>query len=149
MGRSNETFKKKEKEKKKRKKKEEKAKRREERKEEGGNKSFEDMIAYVDEYGNIVDTPPEKKDDDDEIEAEDIVLGVPKKGEIEEVPNEGKVSYFDHSKGYGFIQHDHTSEKHFVHISQCIDEIEEDDKVTFDLERGDKGMNAVQVKRKK
>lgn len=146
MGRSNETFSKKEKEKKKRKKKEEKAKRREERKAQGTN-SFEDMIAYVDEFGNIVDTPPDK-DQKEEIDSEDIVLGVPKKGEVEDVPDEGKVSYFDSSKGYGFIMHDHTADKHFFHISNCIDEVQENDKVTFDLEVGQKGKNAVNVKKK-
>ena len=62
MGRSQESFSKKEKEKKRRKKKQEKRERREQRKaekEERGAVSFEDMLAYVDENGNLTSTPPD------------------------------------------------------------------------------------------
>ncbi|MBT8320267.1 MAG: cold shock domain-containing protein, partial [Eudoraea sp.] len=57
----------------------------------------------------------------------------------------GKVSYFDHSKGFGFIIDAETQEKYFCHISGLIDEINENDKVTFELEKGMKGLNAVKV----
>ena len=55
------SFNKRELQKKKAQKKEEKLKRKEERKASGGNGSFEDMIAYVDENGVIIDTPPDRK----------------------------------------------------------------------------------------
>jgi hypothetical protein len=62
MGKSQETFNKKEKEKKKKKKQQEKENRKEERKANSDKgKSFEDMLAYVDEYGNISDTPIDPK----------------------------------------------------------------------------------------
>ena len=56
-----------------------------------------------------------------------------------------KWHFFDHSKGFGFIMDSETQEKHFVHVSGLIDEINENDKVTFELEKGQKGMNAVRV----
>ncbi len=145
MGRSHESFSKKEKEKKKQKRKEEKLKRKEERKE-GGSKSFDDMIAYVDEYGNIVDTPPDPAEKE-EIEAEDIVLGIPPKEEGEEDElKEGTVTFFDDSKGYGFIKVKNSNDSLFTHISRHVDEIKEGNRVSFDVEMGDKGPVAVNVK---
>ncbi|MBE9490471.1 MAG: cold shock domain-containing protein, partial [Bacteroidetes bacterium] len=60
---------------------------------------------------------------------------------------QGKVSFFDTSKGFGFIIDSQTQEKFFCHVSGLIDEIAENDNVTFELERGMKGMNAVRVKK--
>ena len=60
-----------------------------------------------------------------------------------------KFHFFDSSKGYGFILDTDNQEKYFTHVSGLIDEIAENDKVTFELERGLKGMNAVKVKLKK
>jgi cold shock CspA family protein len=146
MGKSQETFQKKEKEKKKAKKKKEKQARREERKA-AGTQDFDDMIAYVDENGMIVDTPPDpaKKE---KVKAEDIVLGIPPKNEEDIDPvHHGKVEFFDTSKGFGFIRDTETNEKHFVHVTGLIDEISENDKVSFELEQGKKGMDAVKVKK--
>ena len=58
----------------------------------------------------------------------------------------GKVKFFNHSKGYGFIKDVETDTDYFVHVSGLIDEIKENDDVTFDLKEGKKGMNAVEVK---
>jgi CspA family cold shock protein len=58
----------------------------------------------------------------------------------------GKVKFFNHSKGYGFIKDAETDTDYFVHVSGLIDEIKENDEVTFDLKEGRKGMNAVDVK---
>ncbi len=147
MAKSQQTYNKKEKEKQRQKKREEKQKKREARKaekESGGGIPF----AYVDQFGNLTDTPPEPTEKE-EIDASSIVLGIPQKEESEEEVDpmrKGKVAFFDHSKGFGFIMDTDSQEKHFVHVSGLIDEINENDKVTFLLEKGQRGMNAVQVK---
>ena len=149
MGKSQQTFSKTEKEKMKIKKRKEKELKKQERKE-NSNKggSFEDMIAYVDADGNLTDTPPDPSQKV-EVEAESIEIGIPKKEDLpEEDPvRNGKVSFFDHSKGFGFIIDSENNEKYFVHVTGLIDEINENDKVSFELEKGMKGMNAVRVKR--
>ncbi|MBT8295659.1 cold-shock protein [Christiangramia sabulilitoris] len=150
MARSGQTQNKREKEKKKLKKRKEKEAKKLERKE-NSNKggSFEDMIAYVDADGNLTDTPPDPSQKV-EVEVEDIEIAIPKKEdrdyEEEVTDTEGKVSFFDHSKGFGFIIGKTTGEKYFVHVSGLIDEIDENDKVSFELEQGMKGLNAVRVK---
>ena len=104
------------------------------------------MLVYVDENGHLTDTPPDptKKK---KIKAENIEIGIPKRLEEDEAPTDftGKVSYYDDSKGFGFIIDSATQEKYFVHVSGLAQEIKENDKVSFKLERGQKGMNAVQV----
>lgn len=60
--------------------------------------------------------------------------------------NKGKVKFFNESKGFGFIIDDESGKEHFVHISGLIDEIRENDEVTFELQEGKKGLNAVNVK---
>ena len=144
MGKSQETFSKKEKEKKRLKKRQEKLARREERKA-IPKKTFEESIAYIDENGNFTDTPPDaaKKS---VIKAEDIVLGIPKKETDESDPiKKGKLEFYNNDKGYGFIKEDSTNNKYFFHVSSLNDEIFEGDKVSFELEQGPKGLNAVKV----
>lgn len=146
MGKSQETFNKKEKEKKRLKKRQDKQAKKEERKT-APKKSFEEMISYVDEYGNPTDTPPDltKKV---VIRAEDIRIGVGRREEVEvSAIRTGKVEFFNGDKGFGFIKENETNEKYFVHISSLTEEIVENDKVTFELEQGMKGMNAVRVKK--
>lgn len=148
MGKSKETVNKKETEKKKQKKKKEKEQRRQDRKanaKEGS--SLDDMIMYVDEDGNFTSTPPDPSKKK-EINEEDIVIGVPKK-EAEEpadVVRKGRVTFFNESKGYGFIKDIETQESIFVHLNGLVDRITENDKVTFEVEMGMKGPNAVDVK---
>ena len=109
---------------------------------------LDSMLAYVDENGHITDTPPDTTKKKKEIKAENIELGVPKKEDIEEdIVRKGKVAFFDTSKGYGFIRDLANEEKYFVHISGTLDEITENDSVTFELEKGLKGLNAVKVKK--
>ncbi len=153
MARSQQSFNKKEIEKKKRKKKLDKEKKREERQsgaEKG--KSFDDMMAYVDEHGNITDTPPDPgQKKKNEIELEDIMINVPKKEELEEVSKVrlGTITFFNDSKGYGFIKDHNTQESIFVHINGLIDSVKEGNKVSFETERGHKGLNAIKVKLEK
>ncbi|TRO66493.1 cold-shock protein [Christiangramia sabulilitoris] len=58
---------------------------------------------------------------------------------------EGKVKFFNNTKGFGFIKDDDSNEDIFVHSSGLIDEIREDDRVQFEVEQGKKGLNAVNV----
>lgn len=58
----------------------------------------------------------------------------------------GKVKFFNESKGYGFISDDESNKEYFVHITDLIDRINEGDSVSFDLQEGRKGLNAVKVK---
>ena len=150
MAKSQQTFNKIEKEKARAKKREEKLKKKEARKAENKDTKGGIQFAYVDQYGNLTDTPPDptKKV---KVDAESIVLGVPKKEESDEDPfdpiHKGKVSFFDSSKGFGFIIDDANNEKYFCHVSGLLDEITENDKVEFELEKGQRGMNAVRVKK--
>jgi CspA family cold shock protein len=60
--------------------------------------------------------------------------------------NTGTVKFFNDSKGFGFIKDDASDKEYFVHVSGIKDEIKENDKVTFELQEGKKGLNAVNVK---
>ena len=60
---------------------------------------------------------------------------------------QGTVKFFNEAKGLGFITPSDSKTDIFVHTSGLIDEIRENDEVTYDEERGKKGMNAVNVKR--
>ncbi|HET8886279.1 MAG TPA: cold shock domain-containing protein [Salinimicrobium sp.] len=60
--------------------------------------------------------------------------------------NTGIVKFFNESKGYGFIKDQESNEEYFVHANGLVDEIRQDDEVTFDLEEGRKGVNAVNVR---
>ena len=60
---------------------------------------------------------------------------------------QGKVKWFNASKGFGFIIDTEDQEKYFCHVSGLLDEITENDKVQFELEKGMKGLNAVRVKK--
>ncbi|MDD4589909.1 MAG: cold shock domain-containing protein [Parabacteroides sp.] len=143
MARSN-SFNKKEIEKNKQQKRKEKQQRREERKN-NPTKSFEDMIAYVDENGMITDTPPDLQNKEI-INAEDIVINVPKKTEEEKNPViKGRVEYFNTDKGFGFIRPIGSIDKYFFHVSSTSDTLIEGNIVTFELERGQKGINAVKI----
>lgn len=147
MGKSQETFNKKEKEKKRLKKRQDKSVKKDERRASSEGGSLESMMAYVDEHGNLSDTPPDptKKK---KIIASNIEIGIPKRDdEPQETGRQGKVTYFNDSKGYGFIKDLMTQENVFVHVNGLTEQIQENDMVTFEVERGLKGMNAVRVKK--
>ena len=59
---------------------------------------------------------------------------------------EGTVKFFNDSKGYGFVKDSEDNQEYFVHVSGLVDEIRENDEVTFELQEGRKGLNAVNVK---
>ena len=148
MSKSQETWNKKEREKKKQKSRQDKQERKQERKENAKEgKSFDDMLAYIDENGNLSSTPPDpgkmKK-----VKLEDIQIGVPKHvpPDPADLIRRGKVTFFNESKGYGFIKDQQTQESIFVHANGLINQIKENSKVTFEIEMGPKGPGAVNVK---
>ena len=61
----------------------------------------------------------------------------------------GTVKFFNESKGFGFIKPDDGGEDLFVHVTGLKDDIRENDKVSFEVERGKKGLNAVNVRRQR
>ena len=147
MARPQETFNKKEQEKLRAKKKKEKLEKKEARKA-NPKLSGEDIYVYVDENGHLTNTPPDlsKKII---VDVDSIEINVSRRTESDEAPVErrGTIDFFNDSKGFGFIKEVETGEKYFVHISGLIDDVKEGNLVTYDLERGAKGMNAVNVKK--
>jgi cold shock CspA family protein len=143
-----ETFNKKEKEKRKQQKKKEKEQRKAERKANAKtSSSLEDMMAYVDENGNISSTPPDPNKKKVINEA-DIVLGSRNIEGVNTNPvRKGRISYFNTSKGYGFIKDLQTQESIFVHTSMLSTPVKENDFVSFETERGERGLTAVAVKK--
>ncbi|QQX76143.1 MULTISPECIES: cold-shock protein [Aequorivita] len=59
---------------------------------------------------------------------------------------EGTVKFFNEAKGFGFIKVKGSEQDIFVHSTNLIDNIQEDDNVSFDVEKGDKGLSAVKVR---
>jgi CspA family cold shock protein len=60
--------------------------------------------------------------------------------------NNGTVKFFNDQKGFGFIKDVKSGNEYFVHVSGLVDEIRENDEVTFDLQDGRKGLNACNVR---
>ncbi|MCD6090706.1 MAG: cold shock domain-containing protein [Bacteroidales bacterium] len=148
MGRSQETFNKKEVRNKKEKKRKDKIAKKQARNLIEKKSSLEDMMAYVDEHGNITDTPPDPTVKKKVIKAESIEIGIPKRDSLPEQDpiRKGTVTFFNDSKGFGFIKDSETQESIFVHVNNLIDEIKEDNLVIFEVEMGQKGPIAVKVK---
>lgn len=151
MGRSQETFNKKENVKKKLQKQKEKEHRREERRQTAASnkgKSLDEMLAYVDENGNITTTPPDPNKLKP-VSPDEIMISTPKFEDSEEGTAErtGRVAYFNDSKGYGFISDKQTGERIFVHINDLTEPIAEEDRVEFVISKGPKGLQATSVKK--
>lgn len=145
MAKSSETFNKREKEKKRIQKQKDKEQRKEERKANKESKSFEDMIAYVDENGNFSSTPPDasrKKT----IRENDIDLTSRNKGGARLTDKrQGVVKFFEKDKGFGFIKDSQSQEEFFFHHSSTNFPVAQSDVVSFEIEPGPKGMNAVRI----
>jgi cold shock protein len=60
--------------------------------------------------------------------------------------SKGQVKFFNQTKGFGFIKDDESEKEYFVHATGLIDQIRENDVVSFDLKEGKKGLNAVNVR---
>jgi len=147
MAKSQATFSKKENEKKRLKKRNDKLEKREERQANKKSMSLEDMMAYVDENGNITSTPPDPNKKKKVINTEDIQISTARQEDIidEDPIKKGTVTFFNDSKGYGFIRNSETQESVFVHVNGLKTQIKEGDKVTFEVEKGQKGPTAVRV----
>jgi len=141
-----ETWNKKDREQRKQKAKKEKAEKMQERKEKD-KKGYDDMIAYLDENGNLSATPPDPRKKV-EIKLEDIQIGVPEyvPPTQAELTRTGKVTFFNNAKGFGFIKDQVSQESIFVHANNLSVPIKENDKVTFEVEPGQRGPMAVNVK---
>jgi len=139
-----ETWNKKERERKKQQKRKEKEERRLERKNNArdGN-NLENMLAYLDENGNLSSTPSvlTKKIKSKNTETDEHK----KPAKTEESVRKGTVRFFDQSKGYGFIEEDKTQKSFFVHINSLTHQIKKEDKVMFEIEMTHKGASAVKV----
>ena len=144
-----ETYSKKEKEKQRQKKRNDKQEKKEDRKANAQKgQPLNKMLAYVDENGNITSTPPDPRRKR-EINEEDIQIGVPKQENmpVQDVIRQGVVTFFNTSKGYGFIKDLQTQESIFVHINALSEPIGEQDKVSFSTTMTPKGPNAIDVKK--
>jgi cold shock CspA family protein len=148
MSRSQETFNKKEVRNKKEKKRKDKEKKRLERKENSKDgHNLDDMIAYVDENGRLSSTPPDPNNRK-KVNHEDIAVSVPRG--VSEAPGiairKGIVTFYNESKGYGFIRDLDNQQSVFAHVNDFLEAITEGNKVTFEIELGYKGPRAVRVK---
>lgn len=145
-----ETFNKKEKEKKRLKERQEKKEKMQERKANAKKKSLDEMMAYIDEDGNISSTPPDPRRMKT-FKSEDMQISVPKyvAGEEADAVRTGVVTFFNHEKGFGFIKDSQTGESIFVHANALAEPVKENDKLQFEVERGPKGLNATNVKKAK
>lgn len=145
MAKSKETYNKKEKEKKRLKQQQEKKQKMEERK--TNNKkgqSLDSMLAYLDENGNLSNSPPDPRKMK-VFKQEDIEIQVPKYEKLPDEPKTGIVDYFNPDKGFGFIRDLVSGEKIFFHMNNANELINERDKVTFSVEHGPRGLNAIGV----
>lgn len=142
-----ESFAKKEKAKKKAKSKKDKALKMKERKTNNNKgKPLEDMMAYIDEDGNLSSTPQDIKKKK-EISLEEIQLGAAPITEEIVASNTGTVSFFNEAKGYGFIIETQTGENIFMHSNHLMQPVKERDRVSFQKEKSEKGYNAVKIKK--
>lgn len=147
MSRSPETFNKKEVRNKKEKKRKAKEQKRAKKKIEGKKSSFDDMIAFVDEFGVITSTPPDPNKKTI-IDAEDIELKITKNNPANapDFVRKGVITFFDESKGFGFIRDLDSDQRVFVHVNNLLEPVKENNIVIFEIGKGPKGPSAMNVK---
>ncbi|MFM7016273.1 MAG: cold shock domain-containing protein [Bacteroidota bacterium] len=143
MAKSGSTSNKKDREKRKQKERKEKLEKKAERKN-TKSKTFDEMIAYVDEFGRISSTPILNKTS---VDVESIEISISRKTASEEDEiNTGTIFSFDESRGFGFIKDAISKENIFVHSSALSSPVKVGNKVTFDIDKGDRGLFAKNVK---
>jgi cold shock CspA family protein len=149
MGNFGESVGKKERDKKKMKKRQDKLEKMGDRKAKSTKgKTLEEMMAYLDENGNLSSKPPDLRNQK-RVRAEDMQISTPKAGKIDpaDLIRTGIVTFFNESKGFGFIKDTQSQESVFVHVNQLSERIVENERVTFETENGPRGLNAVKVKK--
>ena len=150
MARLQEFYNKKEVRNRKEKKRKDKVQKKLERKENAreGSTSFDDMIAYVDENGRITSEPPDPTRRI-KVNAADIEVSVPRQESIDpsKYVRKGIITFFNESKGFGFIRDLENKNSVFVHINDMEEQLAENTKVTFEVEQGVRGQKAVKVKK--
>ena len=57
----------------------------------------------------------------------------------------GRVKFFNDAKGFGFIKDNESEKEYFVHATNLVDRIEENDEVSFELAEGKRGEMAINV----
>ena len=143
MAKSSSTSNKKDREKRKQKERKEKLEKKADRKNTKA-KTFDEMIAYVDEFGRISSTPVAQRVP---VDLDSIEISVTRQTATDEKePKTGTVFSFDEAKGYGFIKDANSTDSIFVHSSALSTPIKPGNKVTFDIEKGERGFYAVNVK---
>ena len=142
-----EYFSKRDREKKKQQARKEKEEKKRERKDASrdGN-SLAQMMAYVDENGNLTSIPQDLSKRR-EVNIDEIQIGVPKgedRSQIDEF-EEGVITYFNSEKGFGFIRESKTKQSVFVHSKQLSSPVQLNDKVKFIVNKGLKRLEATEV----
>lgn len=144
MAKSKESFNKKAKEQKRLKQRRDKAEKMEERKlnAKKGVK-LEDMLAYIDENGNITDKAPDPKQKK-LFKAEDIRISIPA-GNIRDNTRTGKLQFFNEEKGFGFIVDNLSQERIFVHHSNLGINVQVNDLLDYDIQQEERGPMAINI----
>jgi len=105
-------------------------------------------MAYIDENGNITNTRPDFVKPRN-IQADDIQIATPKQiKDPNDIYSSGVISFFNTSKGYGFIRDAKTRNNVFFHVNNLTYQAQENDQVSFETEQGPKGLNAVRITKK-
>ncbi len=139
---------KKDREKKKQQKRKQKQEKAAQRKANSGGGDLESMMAYLDADGNIVDKPVEMDEEKEEVDPESIAVSVPRTEHTDTDEGiRGRVAFFNKEKKYGFIDRLNSKERYFVHEKGLKTPIHDGDEVQFTLEKGDRGLIAVNVEK--
>ncbi|HYO21296.1 MAG TPA: cold shock domain-containing protein [Flavisolibacter sp.] len=148
MARSQQSFNKREKEKQRAKDKQEKKEKMAERKATKKEQSLDDMMAYLDENGNLSTTPPDPSKRKI-FNADEIEIGVPQQRELtpEELVRTGSITFFNTAKGFGFIKDSQTGESIFFHQNNLSEQVKEGDRLSFETESGARGPVAINIKK--
>ena len=104
-----------------------------------------DKVILVGDPGRVALVASHFENKECEVDASHIEVSVPKQEDVEVAPLMGRIEYFNAAKGYGFVKDADNGEKYFFHISSAPATIAEGDRVTFEIERGMRGMNAVRI----
>lgn len=121
----------------------EKIERRQQRRAEEAE-SYDEMIVYIDEFGNFTDVPPSEQKRE-KVKAENIDIGIG--GIAEQTEFKGTITMFLSDKGYGFIREEDTGDSVFFHVNNANQPVAERDRVIYEKERTPKGYAAIRIRK--